>query len=121
MQEMTLGMEYGIEPEWPPCPPPSVATSPFTAYAPQTADSHLAAKLARSLSLGLETIPRRLDLQEAGTGWCTWSYIGTACNVFTSFNSCHALWLTQKLHALSCSNNSMCKVAFMCAVLKQRM
>lgn len=71
MQEMTLGMEYGIEPEWPPCPPPSVATSPFTAYAPQTADWPLAAKLARSLSLGLDAIPRRLELQEAGTGWCT--------------------------------------------------
>lgn len=69
-QGLSLGMQFGVEPEWPPCPPPSLATSPFTAYAPGSAESALAAQLARSFSLDVDSTPKRLDLQLTGIDSC---------------------------------------------------
>lgn len=62
-QELSLGVGFGVEPEWPPCPPPSLAPSPlFSAYASGFAES----ALARSFSLEADLTPRRLDLLESG-------------------------------------------------------
>lgn len=67
-------MQFGVEPEWPPCPPPSLASSPFTAYCPGTAESALLAEstlpaeAAEACSLGWDAVPRKLELQEPETG-----------------------------------------------------
>lgn len=79
-QEVALGIEYGLEPEWPPCPPSSLSTSPFAAYGLGSPESVLAAKVSRSSSLGLDAVPRKLEshLTSYETGVCRNSSMAAA-------------------------------------------